>query len=90
MAIVERRRYKRYPAVGQAEFWAESTKTTCDLLDVAKGRAFFAARFKFRRQWKLRSVSRFKTTQERSRSKEWWCAFNMIRWLLCSWRCQRE
>ena len=37
MAIIERRRYKRYPAVGHAEFWTESAKTTCDLLDVAKG-----------------------------------------------------
>ena len=37
MANSEKRLYKRYPAVGHAEFWTESTKTTCDLLDVAKG-----------------------------------------------------
>ncbi len=36
---IEKRSYKRFPAVGQAEFWTESTKATGDLLDIAKGGA---------------------------------------------------
>ena len=33
----ERRRYKRYPAAGQAEFSTASMKATGELLDIAEG-----------------------------------------------------